>query len=65
MRPLRIRWQQLGAHVHARFFVGEEGYAALAGTLIFNEREWEQLSDRFTQAGFVLIAETCEPGSQR
>lgn len=45
---VRVRWQETGAHVHVRLFVGRSAIPhpaslGLAGTLTFRAEEWDTI----------------------
>ena len=55
MTYIRIRWKQLGGHIHCRVFTSQnyEGTFANCGTLVFDEREWPEVRDKFDRAEFI------------
>jgi len=57
---LRFRYKLLGSHVHVRVFgsLVKSDHMALCGTLVFREREWQDLMPMLDHLGFDCIDET-------
>lgn len=63
---VRVRYLQLGGHVHARIFVGRvpalkddrvRYTLGIAGTLVVREDEWPYVQSMFTAGGALVLEE--------
>jgi hypothetical protein len=52
---IRIRWRQAGAHIHCRVFTSQDanGTYAKNGDLVFDEREWPDMIDKFYRCELI------------
>lgn len=59
MIALRLRYQQLGGHVHCRMFSAKSKDYTFAknGDLTFSAEEWPDVRDRFMRASVEVLNE--------
>jgi hypothetical protein len=53
---LRLRYQQLGDHIHCRLFTAR----AKCGDLVFDEQEWPMVRSAFESIGEVMPEDSVE-----
>lgn len=55
MTYIRIRWKKQGGHYHCRVFTSpiQDGTYANCGELVFDEREWTDIRDKFSRAEWI------------
>lgn len=53
---LRLRYKQLGGHIHCRMFTAQiyDGTWAKNGDLVFDEKEWPDVQGKLARVGEVL-----------
>jgi hypothetical protein len=63
MTLIRIRFRQLGGHVHCRVFTapGPDRTFAKNGDLIFDERKWPDVREKLSRVCELLPEVTADP----
>ena len=57
---IRLRYEKRGGHIHCRLFTApaEEQTFAKCGELVFDEREWPEVSRQLASAGVQIVPES-------
>jgi hypothetical protein len=59
----RVRWRQLGGHIHCRMFESVDGESwAKNGDLVFDARSWPVACGMLIHGGYEVLTEHDERG---
>lgn len=60
MTVIRIRWEQVGGHVHCRVFTSRAVNQTFAncGDVVFDEREWPDVRASFERGRIEVLPES-------